>query len=122
MNDQIDTEGTSPLSTTKSQTQRLSRQQVIGVAIGAIVVAVSGFFVGYAVHGSGSSTIPTGGFPGGGRGTGNGQFPGGGTMQNPGGENLPMPGGANGATPGGGSGAFPGGGQFPGTGQLPAVP
>ena len=84
------------------------RAQMIGIAIGGLVLAVSGFFVGYAVHGNSASSTPSGGFPGG------GQFPGGANGQLPGG----------GQFPGGANGQLPGGGQFPGgaNGQQPSAP
>jgi len=67
------------------------RAQMIGIAIGGLVLAVSGFFVGYAVHGNSASSTPSGDFPGG------GQFPGGANGQLPGGGQFP--GGANGQQP-----------------------
>jgi len=112
------------------------RAQMIGIAIGGLVLAVSGFFVGYAVHGNSASSTPSGGFPGGGQFPGGangqlpggGQFPGGANGQQPGGGQFP--GGANGQQPGGGqfpggaNGQLPGGGQFPGgaNGQQPSAP
>ena len=52
-------------------TPNTAMKQKIGIAIGAVVLAVCGFFVGYAVHGNSASSTSSGGFPGG------GQFPGG---------------------------------------------
>ena len=95
-------------------TPNTAMTQKVGIAIGAVVLVVCGFFVGYAVHGNSASSTPSGGFPGG------GQFPGGANGQAPGGGQVP--GGANGQAPGGGQ--FPGGagGQLPGGGQLPSAP
>lgn len=74
------------------QPTSISKQtQAIGIAIGAVVMALCGFFIGYAVHGSSGSTSPTGSFPGG------GQFPGGVNGELPG--NGQFPGGVNGGVP-----------------------
>ena len=71
--------------------------RMIGTAVGGAVFALSGFFIGYAVHGNSPSTTPSGQFPGG------GQFPGA----------------ARGEIPGGGQFSGSANGQFPGGGQIP---
>ena len=90
--------------------------RMIGIAVGGAVFALSGFFIGYAVHGNSTSTTPSGQFPGG------GQFPGAARGEIPGGGQFP--GAANGRIPGGGQ--FPGAanGQLPGAanGEMPSAP